>query len=214
MATDAHEVAKLVPMTRLLEALGIAVNERTRRAPCILHGGSNPTAFAWRDDGRWRCFSCGASGDRIALVRAVRQCSFRGAVEFFAVLAGVRYRPRSVPQREIQRARMRRERAQRAAWRIRDEMLCLRRYYADGLRRAERLWDRIGRNVLLACDDEHEAVWAKLARLAPAATYLLAAREFLNRADAALLARFVLASPVERHALILGEPDADAAKVT
>ena len=68
-----RQIADLVPMVLLLETLGFVVNERTRRAPCLLHSGSNPTAFAWREDGRWHCFSCDMGGDRIALVREVRR---------------------------------------------------------------------------------------------------------------------------------------------
>ena len=82
--TETRQIAALVAMPRLLAELGFAVNERTRRAPCLLHSGSNPTAFAWREDGRWHCFSCGEGGDRIALVRAARRCSFREAVEFLS----------------------------------------------------------------------------------------------------------------------------------
>src|SRR5712691_2912375 len=90
--SDAREIAVLVPTAQLLAALGFDVNERTRRCACILHGGANPTAFSWREDGRWHCFSCGRGGDRIALVRAVCGCSFREAVTFLAQLAGVEYR--------------------------------------------------------------------------------------------------------------------------
>jgi len=87
---NAREVAALVLMSRLLAALGFTVNERTRRCPCVIHSGSNLTAFSWSEEGLWHCHSCGAGGDRIDLVRAVRQCSFGEAVEFFATLAGVR----------------------------------------------------------------------------------------------------------------------------
>ena len=89
--SNAREVAALVPMFRLLEALGFDVNERTRRAPCVLHGGSNRSAFSWTEKGLWKCHSCGQGGDRIALVRAVRKCSFRDAVELLAALAGAEF---------------------------------------------------------------------------------------------------------------------------
>jgi len=48
----AREIAELVPMPRLLDALSFRVNERTRRCACLLHGGSNQTALSWREDGR------------------------------------------------------------------------------------------------------------------------------------------------------------------
>ena len=93
---DARQVSALVVMSRLLVELGFGVNRRARRCACIIHNGSNPSAFAWTDSGLWRCHSCERGGDKIALVREVRHCSFREAVEFLAALAGVEYRPRLV----------------------------------------------------------------------------------------------------------------------
>ena len=90
---DAREIAGVIPMPSLLSALGFAANERTRRASCIIqshaHTGSNPTSFSWRDDGRWFCFSRNEGGDRITLVLAVKQCSFREALVYLAGIAGV-----------------------------------------------------------------------------------------------------------------------------
>lgn len=106
----AREVAALVPMPHLLEALGFIVNERTRRCACLIHGGSNRSAFSWTDAGWWKCHSCDAGGDRIALVRAVRQCSFREAVKFLATLAGV-----SVTDGEFSSSQYRRIRGERDA---------------------------------------------------------------------------------------------------
>jgi hypothetical protein len=108
--TDVRQVAALVPTALLLSALGFDVSERTRRCACILHGGSNRTAFSWTEEGFWKCHSCGAGGDRIALVRAARRCSFPEAVEFLAVLAGVEYQRDSVSLETIERQRRIRER--------------------------------------------------------------------------------------------------------
>jgi len=79
-------------MGHLLEFVGFEVNERMRRCACILHGGSNPTAFSWTEGGLWRCHSCGQGGDRITLVRTIKHCSFSEAICFLAELAGVEYR--------------------------------------------------------------------------------------------------------------------------
>lgn len=204
------EVAGLVPMPELLRALGFEANERTRRCACILHGGSNPSAFAWLADGRWHCHSCGAGGDKIALVRAMRQCSFRDAVGFLAALAGVDHHPAKPSRAEVERARDRRERAENAAWRIRDEVLRLRIYYCDILHRSERLWCQIGGDFIrLRSETERESVWDRLGRLAPVMAYFLAAHDFLNRADAATLTRFALSSTFVRRNAILGEHYAD-----
>ena len=202
------EVAAMTPMLRLLNELGFNVNERTHRAACILHGGSNPTAFSWREDGRWHCFSCGASGDRIALVRAVRQCGFREAVAFLVHLAGVSYEPQRISHRQIEAAK--RQRANAAAWRVRDEVLRLRSYYRDGLHRAERLWRRFGDELLRARTEcERDAVWDRMARLAPTCTFFFVAFRYTNHADYATLVSFALASPTEQREAILGDGNAD-----
>jgi CHC2 zinc finger len=203
-----REIAATVQMPALLRALGFEPNDRTHRCECVLHGGSNPTAFSWREDGRWRCFSCGRGGDRIALAQYARNFSFRDAVQFIAALAGVSYSPKRVSRREIERAKKRSEHAEEAAWRIRDEVLRLRSYYRNGLLRAERLWSRLGGELLRADSEvESEFQWERMAKLAPVITFFLAAYSFLSRADAVTLAHFALASTLERRAQILEEAD-------
>jgi hypothetical protein len=197
-------VAALVPMPRLLESLGFGVNERTRRCACILHGGSNRSAFSWTEAGLWKCHSCGAGGDRIALVRAVRNCGFREAVTFLAGLAGVEFQNHRLFRAEIAQKRHRRERAERAAWRVNDRVQELRRFYYSAMLRAERLCWRIGERLRHALALEGQgACWDALARLAPTQTFFLAAWNFFFSAPAAALARAALALPDERRAIIL-----------
>jgi hypothetical protein len=203
-----HEFAALVPMFEVLRALGFDTNERTRRCACILHGGSNRSAFSWTDAGLWKCHACGACGDRIALVRAVKNCGFRETLEFLGHLVGVEYSPRRASRREIELARIGRERAENAAWRVRDEVRRLRSYYRDDLHRTERLMARMGDKVLCSrTEAEQDAAWARMARLAPAQTFFLAAYDFLHRASGSALVRFALASQDQRRALILGDDD-------
>jgi CHC2 zinc finger len=205
-----RQVSALIPMKQLLVLLGFTTNERTRRCACILHGGSNCSAFAWTATGLWKCHSCGAGGDRIALVQAVRNCGFREALEFLGHLADVQYLPRRASRREIERARMSRERAQDAAWRVRDEVLRLRSYYRDGLHRTERLMARTGEVVLQSrTQAEQDAAWESMARLAPAQTFFSVACGFLCRASGSALVRFALASAEQRRALIFGDDDAN-----
>jgi hypothetical protein len=204
-AADVREIAALVALPRLLAALGFEANERSRRCACILHGGTNRTAFSWTEAGLWKCHSCGAGGDRIALVRAVRQCSFREAVEFLAALAGVEFRSRRVSRREIAQARRRQVRAERAAWRIADEIGRLRRYYTDALHRCERLQYRIGRQLLRASRNaERESAWKQLTRLAPICSFFFAAWNFVWDAKPDTLAHFTSASSTERRQFVLG----------
>lgn len=125
---NARDVVASVSMPEVLRALNIVCNERTRRAPCVIRGGSNSSAFAWTDSGLWRCHSCGRGGDKIALVREVRQCSYRAAVDFLASLAGVKYSPSRVSLHGTTSARAALSRsaelladAERIAWReVRD----------------------------------------------------------------------------------------------
>jgi hypothetical protein len=113
------EIAGLVPMRRLLAEFGFTVNTRTRRGPCLIpsheHTNSTPTVFSWRDDGRWYCFSRSDGGDRISLVMAVKNCSFREALTFLANLAGVVYRRNVFSRPDFERARLERKLQRRDA---------------------------------------------------------------------------------------------------
>ncbi len=207
---DARQIAGLVAMPRLLTALGFEVNERTRRARCLLHGGSNPSAFSWTDDGRWFCFSCGRGGDRISLAREARQCGFREAMEFLAGLAGVGYRGRRVSPREIKQMRARRQRAEVAGWAIRDALRSFESKCGRALILVERLRWLIGEQLRATADDQASvALWEMLAGLAPVATCFLALWDFLGRASPEARIRFALASCAERRALVLGDCDAE-----
>ena len=203
---NAREIAAV------LLALGIEVNFQTRRAACVLHGGSNRSAFSWTDTGLWKCHSCGAGGDLIELIRAARNCGFAEARAFLEDLSGVRFaRPRA-SAREIEQARIVRERAVKAGWRVRDEVLRLRSYYRDGLHRTECLMTRMRKGILHSgTAAEQEAVWERMARLASASTFFLAAYDSLCRADAATLTRFALATARRRRVMIFGGSDADTA---
>jgi hypothetical protein len=205
-----REVVGLVPMARLLEALGFEVNERSRRCACLLHAGSNRTAFSWREDGLWHCFSCGAGGDRISLVQAVRRCGFRDAMDFLATLAGVEYRGRRVSARQLARMHARRERAEAAGWVIRDALVRFESMCARALILVERLQRAMGQQLQRVAEGQaSEALWEMLSRLAPVATYFLATWDFLGRADPEVRIRFALAACAERGALVLGDCHGD-----
>jgi len=134
----------------------------------------------------------------------LRRCGFREAVEFLAALAGVEFRSRRVSLQEIAQTRRRRERAEGAAWRISDEIGRLRRYYTEGLHRAERLQAQIGGEILRACTEAaRDCGWDRLARLAPVCTFFLAAWNLMWDAKPDALARFALASPAARRRFIL-----------
>ena len=163
-------------MPQLLEILGFRLNGGTRRCACRLHGGSNRSAFSWRDDGLWHCFSCGAGGDKIALVQAVRECSFREALRFLASVAGVDLGDRldgdeiraELAQRQRERARL-----EVAAWKL-DAMeererfaACLQLHALERLQRqAGRRLSAIYRGGTERFLDETEVAWGALKHVA------------------------------------------------
>ena len=63
------------------EALGLKPDYRGRCA-CPIHAGHDKNMKLWKDESRFYCHVCHASGDGIALVRGVNQCSFWNAVEW------------------------------------------------------------------------------------------------------------------------------------
>lgn len=194
-----REIASLVPMPRLLEALDFAVSTRTRRCACVLHGGTNPTAFSWSEDGLWCCHSCGARGDKISLVRAVRKCSFREAIAFLAALAGVDLRENKPDYAAIERARQERKAEERLAHLLAETEHNLLLELADELDSLRQLHRKAG--TWLAEGRSPELCWSALAFVADA----------LPRADTAYsIAAF--ASPVERARFAL-HPELRAAMI-
>ena len=169
----AADIAALVPMTTLLETLGFKIDTRTRRAPCILHGGDNPSAFSWTDDGVWHCFACGQGGDKLALVQAARRCEFREALAFLGTLAGVDVTTTPKLRRELARRKRERERLQAAAAKLKAVEDGVRNIYREEIRQLESLRDGAA-NRIKALDadaperfpNEHEAAWSALAVVA------------------------------------------------
>lgn len=80
----------------LVEELGFKVERETPkelRAPCVIHGGDNTTAFRFNKKTRtWVCFThrCHEQygNDVVALIRAVKGFNFMGAVEWLKSMAG------------------------------------------------------------------------------------------------------------------------------
>lgn len=141
---SAREIAALVPMTRLLQELGFEVNTRSHRSRCLLHGGANRSAFSWNSGGFWHCFSCQQAGDRIQLVRTMRKCSFREALEFLAAMAGVKVTNAPAMSQELLRRKKERNRLQRAAHRLAVLERAVRFEYRDHLHLFFQLREKAG----------------------------------------------------------------------
>ena len=191
------EIAALVPMEALLPELGFHVNSRTRRAACRLHGGTNPSAFAWEEDGRWICFNCGKGGDKIALVKAVRGCGFKEALAFLGRLAGVevfQHRPNS---RELAERRRKQARVEYAAEKLRLLEAHLRRRYREEIHKIEQLKQKASR--ILKEKSEHresqalaEWAWSAVGVVIKWLPQLTAAYSILCFASAGERAKFAL----------------------
>lgn len=83
----AIEHARTVAIMDVAAALGIGGLRRmgkTLRAPCPLHDGEGLNFALIPATNGFKCFSCGAAGDGIGLVRAMRGCGFIDAVVFLA----------------------------------------------------------------------------------------------------------------------------------
>jgi phage/plasmid primase-like uncharacterized protein len=164
MSNDAREVAALVPMPRLLAALGFEPNERTRRGLCPFHGGKNPSAFSWTDSGLWHCYSCLQGGDRIALVRAARNCSFREALLFLAALVGVELEQEHFSRTESEGLRQERKAEERAAHVLADAEHNLLLALSKELESLRRI--RVKASASLAAGQRAELCWAALSFVA------------------------------------------------
>ena len=183
----ARDIAALVPMPELLDTLSIRVNTRIRRAPCLLHNGTNVTAFSWTEDGRWYCFNCARGGDKLSLIQAVRRCSFLDALRFLAALAGVDWAELNTSEmrQQLAEAKEKAQRVKAASQKLqrleqvlvlaaRDELLSLHKLRRDAGARLTAL--RRGAQPRFA--DEEAVAWDALGlvaeqELAVSAKYLL-----------------------------------------
>ena len=104
-----REIADLVLWEQILQEVG-ANSGRRGRTSCILHGGNNPTCFAYNErTGRSHCFACDWSGDKIEFFRAALGCDFRTVLARLAALAGISFDGCRPPSRqELIRAKARR----------------------------------------------------------------------------------------------------------
>jgi hypothetical protein len=207
----AKDVAALVSMPRLLNELGFSVNERSRRCPCILHAGANPSSFSWNEAGEWYCFTQCGGGDRISLVMAARLCNFKVALQFLATLAGVSLDDSAKVSSQI--AKERRERQDRetkearlkameksAFLESRSEVLELEFLRKNAGRRLARLIDE------WSFDEERfpgekECAWAALQLVAQQIPRAAAAFTVISFADSEARMRFS-EHPEQRAALI------------
>jgi hypothetical protein len=156
--------------------------------------------------------SIGEGRDGRALFHCFAGCTAESVLTAIGVAWGDVLPPRTpISRTDLRKKRQTRERAEAAAWRIRDESVRLRGHYADALRRAERLCARMGERIMRAASDaEIENGWDALVRLGPALNFFLAAFDYTWDAPPDVMTRFILATPAERRQFILAEvPDGE-----
>ena len=86
---DLEKLLNRIDLVHLVEKTGSTLtgpNSRGEyRGNCILHGGSNPTAFLiYRDNSnrqRWKCWACDQGGDAISFVMATDNLDFMDAIK-------------------------------------------------------------------------------------------------------------------------------------
>lgn len=96
-----NQIKESVDVEALLAYLGFKITRATSsevRAPCIIHGGDNPTGFSMRTSTRkWKCFThkceVGADGrvenDLISLIMKVQGIPFIDALQFLSDFSGL-----------------------------------------------------------------------------------------------------------------------------
>ncbi len=196
---SAREIADRVPMPRLLYHLGFKVNERARRAPCVLHCGDNRTAFSWTEEGFWHCFACGRGGDKYGLIRAALRCSFPEAVRLMASLAGIPLDWNAGSVRTLARQNRKRARLEGAAEQYQDlERACRLAYrgqllaLVQGQTAVSRRLAAIGRGCVQASPREEEIWWETLVHVDGQERRVRAAYHLLAFGAEDLRQRFVL----------------------
>src|SRR5256885_16868975 len=87
-----HPASDAVPIMDVAVALGLELSGRKARcynADAHKSGTDETPALVFLPDvNRYKCYACGASGDAISLVQAVRKVSFPEAVRYLLDIAG------------------------------------------------------------------------------------------------------------------------------
>lgn len=128
---------------------------RGNRMPCPVHGGTNKQAFTIRGH-FFRCWTCEAKGDVVALAQALLKSDFPTALAYVSRLAGFPdgKPPRVAVQEAERRMRALREKQRAEAQRDRQLLAC-----ADQYRELTKQAKQVGAALAVTDDD---AVWDAL----------------------------------------------------
>jgi len=107
------KLKSFVDPSQLILSLGFRIysdNNDEIRAPCIIHGGDNKTAFTFKkESGRFYCYTHGCEEDRsgevnndvISLVMKVMGCPFMEAVEYLSSITGFDVKTAEIDESEV-----------------------------------------------------------------------------------------------------------------
>ena len=87
MKLDKEYIKKYYPITDIAKRLGLKI-DKNNKAICPFHNDKNPSLSFNTKENYYHCFSCGASGDNIKLVKEILHCNFKEAIEF---ISGIKY---------------------------------------------------------------------------------------------------------------------------
>src|SRR5262245_49832287 len=156
---------------------------RHGRTRCPIHGGNNRTAFSFdEENGFFRCFSCGAKGDKVQLVRDLLRVNFGEALRWLGM-----YRMDFSSAKEV----FPNEEISRLAQAISVEQA----YRSEIFRLEFRELFNAGRNaeaVLLEFDSE--GAWDILCAVAERRRWLTAAMNILDFGPPSLVVPFLIGS--------------------
>jgi DNA primase len=110
-----EEARELIDVVTLLEVLGFSITSKSSkevRAPCLIHGGDNPSAFRiTKESKRFSCYShkCEHTGGKLdndvfSLVMKVKKISFPEAVIFIASLVGLDVESNRISKSAVRKA--------------------------------------------------------------------------------------------------------------
>lgn len=78
---DINNIKRNYSIIDIAKRLGFEI-DRNNKSICPFHNDTNPSLSFNIKDNYYHCFSCGASGDNIKLVKEVLHCSFNEAINF------------------------------------------------------------------------------------------------------------------------------------
>jgi hypothetical protein len=158
--------SNLPPWLELFARLGLPAPRRGRAA-CPIHCGDNPFSLSLSECKGFKCFSCGAKGDKIAFVQSMLGVGFAEACAWLGIAPG------KPPARDPAMIRQRRINRGLEAWAANTGRKM------RGLFRAWSAVESLGRQLLLA-DAESESAWELLKW---SGYYLQTTEEILDRLD-------------------------------